>query len=188
MQGNYVKLLNPQGCGLGKRDGRGSVLGSSSSRPHTKFHSMGGVLVPRQEAPASRAAHRYRELLQRPSSLGAWISSIDKKLSMWVRRTSARCRVVEALGSGRRASSAMDYRVPAPWRYSQHKWRAAQTSAYADTSSPNRDQRAGSACRFCRSGDCGRLCPDRYVRLPRRGHSFRAKSRTERRFAGAPGL
>ena len=64
-------------------------------------------------------AHNIQRL---PGALGAWISPINKMLSMWVCRTSARCRVVEALGNGRRAWSAVDYRVPAPWRYSQHEY------------------------------------------------------------------
>ena len=49
MQGNYVKLLNPQARDLGERDGRGSCLGSSSRKPHTDFHTMSGVLHPQEE-------------------------------------------------------------------------------------------------------------------------------------------
>src|SRR6266496_700433 len=46
MQDNYVKLLRPQVRDLGERGGRGSILSSSSSQPHTNFHSMSGVLKP----------------------------------------------------------------------------------------------------------------------------------------------
>src|SRR6195256_6826685 len=37
MQGNYVKLLHPQVRDLGKRDGRGSVSGSSSPQTSHRF-------------------------------------------------------------------------------------------------------------------------------------------------------
>ena len=57
-----------------------------------------------------------------PWSLGASVSPVHKMLSMWVRRTPARCRVAEALGSRRRAWSATDYGVPAPWPHSQHEY------------------------------------------------------------------
>lgn len=37
MQGNYVKLFHPQVRDLGKRDGRGSVLGSPSLETSHRF-------------------------------------------------------------------------------------------------------------------------------------------------------
>ncbi len=47
-------------------------------------------------------------------SVGACGSPIDKMLSMWAWRASARCRVDEVPGCGRRCLVRSDYRVPTP--------------------------------------------------------------------------
>jgi len=85
------------------------------------------------------AAYRqYADLI----TLGAWISPIDKMLSMWVRQTLTRCRVVAVPGGGRSAWSATDYRVPASRHCDQCEWRGHHDGGLRRASSLSRDQRA----------------------------------------------
>jgi hypothetical protein len=69
-----------------------------TSLRHGALRSAGQMPAPASPGPESR--------------LGAWASPIDKKLSMWARRNPAPYRLAVS-GSGRRASSTADYRVPA---------------------------------------------------------------------------
>ena len=48
MQGNYVKLAHLLASDLRKRSNRGLISGSLTPEHHIDFHTMSGVLVPRQ--------------------------------------------------------------------------------------------------------------------------------------------
>ena len=121
------------------------------------------------------------------AQLGAWISPIDKMLSMWVRRRLTRCRVVAVPGNGCRAWSATDYRVPAS-RYVTSA-NMASASRLRPAQSPQPGPKGAADGDAPRTGVSGRLCriavsccaeghsPVSHVnRTAPEGHSFRAKS------------
>jgi hypothetical protein len=132
--------------------------------------------------PVDNAVAAYLSRCARlPDRLGAWTSPIDKMLSMWVCGAPMPCRVEEAPGSGADAWSAPDYRVPTPGAAGStntasgsRRWPSQNLVPFG---TKGRGQRKMSTARMG-----GRLMADRDVVLPRRGNSFRVKSRTERSF------
>ena len=88
MQGNYVKLLHPQVRDLGKRDGRGSVLGSPSRKPHTDFHTMSGVLgtglvTPKKKPEGGELTMSDKEYNSQISSLRAPVERLVAHFKNW---------------------------------------------------------------------------------------------------------